>query len=90
MVPFSNEDRQEDNTDMDDTVTGWTESPAGLCGNWIILESMNELVKEFDKYKIYMPCKKLDCQREEKVIRRIIKFYIVDIKVTWIWKRSVY
>jgi len=56
---------------------------------------MNELVKEFDKYYIYIcvrvcvcvcvcarahaPCKKLDCQRKEKGIRRIIKFYMVDI-----------
>jgi len=33
MVPFSDEDRQEDNTDMDDTETGWTESCAGLSGD---------------------------------------------------------
>ena len=37
---------------------------------------MTGLVKEFDKYNIYiyMPCKKLEGQRKEKVIRRIIKF----------------
>jgi len=37
-----------------------------------------------------VPCKKLDCQREEKVIRRIIKFYMVDIKVTDEFGRGVY
>jgi len=37
-----------------------------------------------------VPCKKLDGQRKEKVIKIIIRFYIVDIKVTNKFGRGVY
>jgi hypothetical protein len=35
-------------------------------------------------------CQKLDGQRKEKVIKRIIQFYVVDIKVTNKFGRGVY